>query len=185
MALKEITDLPLSLQVVGNDLLHLKRADGIDYKISYSDLMKIGYTGTYSSLTTANPTLKSAQWSYETDTGFIKIGDGLTPYNQLPYINNTRVVSDVKNTDFIAKLNNIYMVDTSVNPVNITLPSPVNTNSFIGIIDVGDNFDNTPAVLTYTSNNLEGLAEDFQLNVKQYEYKIRWSGDINKGWKIY
>lgn len=32
-----------------------------------------------------NPTLLAAEWGYETDTGKIKIGDGVHVWNDLPY----------------------------------------------------------------------------------------------------
>jgi collagen type VII alpha len=36
-----------------------------------------------------NPVLKSGEPGYETDTGQLKIGDGVTPWNQLPYLGST------------------------------------------------------------------------------------------------
>jgi hypothetical protein len=35
--------------------------------------------------TAANPVLANAEPGYETDTGFLKYGDGITPWNSLPY----------------------------------------------------------------------------------------------------
>jgi hypothetical protein len=42
--------------------------------------------GTASQWTSANPTLASGEWGYETDTGKVKIGDGTTAWNSEPYI---------------------------------------------------------------------------------------------------
>lgn len=41
--------------------------------------------GTASSWTSNNPTLSAGEWGYETDTGRLKIGDGLTSWTTLPY----------------------------------------------------------------------------------------------------
>lgn len=41
--------------------------------------------GTASLWTSTNPILNSGEWGYETDTGLIKIGDGLTVWNSLDY----------------------------------------------------------------------------------------------------
>jgi hypothetical protein len=42
--------------------------------------------GTASQWTSANPTLASGEWGFETDTGKVKIGDGTTAWNSEPYI---------------------------------------------------------------------------------------------------
>ena len=42
--------------------------------------------GTAAQWTSANPTLASGEWGYETDTGKVKIGDGTTAWNSEPYI---------------------------------------------------------------------------------------------------
>jgi len=41
--------------------------------------------GTASQWTSANPTLASGEWGYETDTGKVKIGNGSTAWNSLGY----------------------------------------------------------------------------------------------------
>jgi len=41
--------------------------------------------GTASQWTSANPTLASGEWGYETDTGKVKIGDGTTAWTSLAY----------------------------------------------------------------------------------------------------
>jgi hypothetical protein len=41
--------------------------------------------GTASEWTSANPTLAAGEWGYETDTGKVKIGNGLTAWNSLGY----------------------------------------------------------------------------------------------------
>ena len=39
----------------------------------------------------ANPVLLSGEPGYATDTGSFKIGDGITPWNNLPYANGSRL----------------------------------------------------------------------------------------------
>lgn len=46
---------------------------------------------------TVNPVLASSEPARELDTGFFKLGDGKTAWNDLPYINNT-VMEDLVNT---------------------------------------------------------------------------------------
>jgi hypothetical protein len=41
--------------------------------------------------TTQNPTLKAGEIGYETDTGYIKVGDGSTAWTSLAYIHGTKV----------------------------------------------------------------------------------------------
>jgi hypothetical protein len=41
--------------------------------------------GTAAQWTSANPTLASGEWGFETDTGKVKIGDGSTVWNSLSY----------------------------------------------------------------------------------------------------
>ena len=43
---------------------------------------------TAAAFTAANPVLLSGEWGYETDTGRIKSGDGVTAYTDLPYALN-------------------------------------------------------------------------------------------------
>jgi hypothetical protein len=42
--------------------------------------------GTAAQWTSANPTLASGEWGYETDTGKVKIGNGSTAWNSASYI---------------------------------------------------------------------------------------------------
>jgi hypothetical protein len=49
--------------------------------------------GTAAQWTSANPTLASGEWGFETDTGKVKIGDGTTAWNSEPYIGAGTVTS--------------------------------------------------------------------------------------------
>lgn len=45
--------------------------------------------------TSKNPILKSGEWGYETDTGLIKMGDGLTNWSSLPYLPSQEDVASI------------------------------------------------------------------------------------------
>lgn len=51
--------------------------------------------GTSAALSAANETPAAGQIVIETDTNRLKVGDGVTPWNSLGYINNDIVISDV------------------------------------------------------------------------------------------
>ena len=53
---------------------------------------KRGQSTTWASL---NPILAAGEPGYELDTHKLKIGDGVTPYNDLPYMNGEGSGSDV------------------------------------------------------------------------------------------
>lgn len=48
--------------------------------------------------TTTNPTLASGEPGFETDTGYLKWGDGVTPWNTLAYQPNTAQISATYST---------------------------------------------------------------------------------------
>lgn len=65
--------------------------------------------------TTNNPTLLSGEWALETDTRRMKIGDGTTPYNTLPYSTIEESYEWVKPADWIdirsgALKNSVYFL---------------------------------------------------------------------------
>src|SRR5690606_26642737 len=43
----------------------------------------------------ANPTLKDGEFGYERDTRSLKIGDGTTPWNELPYVNPGNLTANI------------------------------------------------------------------------------------------
>jgi hypothetical protein len=45
--------------------------------------------GTEESLTRTNPTFRDGQPVFERDTNRLKVGDGFTPYRDLPYLGGT------------------------------------------------------------------------------------------------
>lgn len=47
--------------------------------------VQASFVGTSAQFTTANKTLLAGEFAYETDSGLIKVGDGVTAWNSLPY----------------------------------------------------------------------------------------------------
>lgn len=66
--------------------------------------------GTASQWTSANPTLASGEWGYETDTGKVKIGNGSTAWNSLAYTGAGDVTLDGTQT-----LTNKTLTDPKIN----------------------------------------------------------------------
>ena len=50
--------------------------------------------GTAADLTSANPTLSAGEPAFETDTGYMKIGDGATAWTSLTYV-TAKVIGDL------------------------------------------------------------------------------------------
>lgn len=85
--------------------------------------------GTAAALTSNNPTLNSGEPGYETDTGKLKIGDGVTAWNSLSYFSDGEGYdSDDFDVDFATKSTtdltegtNLYYTDARVEAVISTL----------------------------------------------------------------
>lgn len=182
MANIQINQLPESTDISSEDFVHIKKTDLVDYKMKQKNLMIVGVQDTKANLTTLNPILKRGQFSLETDTRLVKIGDGTTPYNSLKTYTNT-IHSSVKTSDFIAELNTLYPVDTSLGIVNITLPTPIDNSSWFGIYDYSGSFSNNNAVLKYDTNKVNGVSEDVLLDLKFLNIGINWSGSNVIGWR--
>ena len=88
MAYIQINQLPESIDISSEDFVHIKKTDLVDYRMKLKNLMLIGVQDTKANLTTSNPILKRGQFSLETDTKVVKIGDGVTPYNLLSPASN-------------------------------------------------------------------------------------------------
>lgn len=55
-----------------------------------------------------NPILKKAELGYESNTGKLKIGDGVTTWNSLSYLIGERVPEGAVFTDTVVNLSNYY-----------------------------------------------------------------------------
>ena len=56
----------------------------------------------------SNPVLEKAELGYESDTGRLKIGDGVTAWNSLSYLIGERVPEGAIFTDTVVNLSNYY-----------------------------------------------------------------------------
>ena len=64
-----------------------------------------------------NPVLAVAEPGYETDTGMVKYGDGITPWNDLPYFkgeaaNSIYCVTNYEDLPLSGKSDIVYKVET-------------------------------------------------------------------------
>lgn len=178
----QVNQLPESTDVSSEDLVHIKKTDLVDYKMKQKNLMVIGVQDTKVNLTTLNPILKRGQFSLETDTKVMKIGDGITPYNNLSAHKNIKYGA-VQTTSFNAELNTIYPIDTSSGVVNITLPTPLDNSSWFGVYDYAGTFVTNNAVLKYNTNKINGVTEDVRLDLKFLNIGLNWTGSNTMGWR--
>ena len=104
--------------------------------------------GTAAQWTSANPTLASAEFGYETDTGKFKIGDGSTAWNSLGYKASGTVTSITAGTGLsggtITGSGTIAIdtattvdVSTAQTLTNKTLTNPTVNNYTEGVVAIG------------------------------------------------
>ena len=185
MANIQINQLPESTDISSEDFVHIKKTDLVDYKIKQKNVMVIGVQDTKANLTTLNPILKRGQFSLETDTKLLKIGDGITPYNLLGPASSLVTNTSVMNAPFTAELNTIYFVDTSLGNVTVQMPTPINVESKVIFVDYKGSWADSPCVLTYNTNKYNGTSEDFFLDLNWVSTTVQWSGNNNIGWRTY
>lgn len=77
-----------------------------------ADLIKLK-RGQSASWTRLNPILEPGEPGFEMDTGRLKIGNGLTPWNELVYVGETDVVNAATHYEFpsIGRPNAIYKAE--------------------------------------------------------------------------
>ena len=87
--------------------------------------------GTASALKTANPVLASGEFCRETDTGFIKCGDGTTAWNSLQYIYPSDYDSgEQKNSVFDPNCSNLGTISSSSQMQQFLNDNHVTTGKF-------------------------------------------------------
>jgi hypothetical protein len=83
-----------------------------------------------------------------------------------------------------AVANRKYMCDTTAAGFTLTLPAtPAAGDAFI-VVDALSQFQNNPLVLAGNGKNIEGIAEDMNLDVQGVECLIQFSGDNTRGWMV-
>lgn len=183
MANIQINQLPESTDISSEDFVHIKKTDLVDYKMKQKNLMLIGIQDTKANLTLLNPVLKRGQFSLETDTKVVKLGDGITPYNLLSNLSGFKYDSTIRTSPFTAELNTIYFVDTTLGTFDITPPSPIGTGSWFGIVDYAGTFQLNNAKLVYSANKYNGVSEDLFLDLKFLSIAFSWTGSNVMGWR--
>lgn len=180
----QVSGLPETTSIAATDYLHVKKTDGIDYKIKQSASAVIGIQDTAANLATSNPVLLAGQWSKETDTGIIKCGDGTTVYNDLLAVGGQLLISStVATSTFTAKLGYLYFVDTSLSTFSVNLPSPTKLGDTFTLVDYSGTFSTNNLTSIYSTNKIDGYSENMILDVAFKAYKFVWSG-TTKGWRI-
>lgn len=180
----QISGLPETTSIASTDYLHVKKTDGVDYKIKQSASAVIGIQDTAANLATSNPILLTGQWAKETDTGVIKCGDGTTAYNYLLAVGGQLLIfPTVVTSTFTAKLGYLYFVDTSLSAFSVNLPSPTKLGDTFTLVDYSGTFNTNKLTSVYATNRIDGYAENMILDVVFKAYKFVWSG-TTKGWRI-
>jgi hypothetical protein len=78
--------------------------------------------GTASQWSTANTVLLAGEQGYETDTRRIKIGDGTTAWNSLPYFNSVQTNARTSSYTLVLSDNERLIEMNNANANNLTIP---------------------------------------------------------------
>lgn len=118
--------------------------------------------GTASQWTSANPTLASGEWGYETDTGKVKIGNGSSAWNSLGYTG----VGDVTLTGTETLTNKTLTAPV----INLALNAQTGTTYTFALTDNGKLVTaSNAAAQTYSipTNGTAAFAVGAQINIIQ------------------
>lgn len=116
--------------------------------------------GTASQWSTANTVLLAGEQGYETDTRRIKIGDGTTAWNSLPYFNNIQTNEETASYTIALSDNERLIEMNSASANNLTVPPnssvafPIGTK--IDILQTGAGQTTIVADSGVTINSKEG-----------------------------
>ena len=129
--------------------------------------------GTAASATSANPVLAARELGVETDTGKIKVGNGVTAWNSLPYsaggtasasitaLNDVSVGFTVKSFDTSPGID-VFRVSLADDTILVSASNQFNTNA-IGYISAVNVFPNRLWVTTNTTQPASWVNGDFWL----------------------
>jgi hypothetical protein len=129
--------------------------------------------GTASSATAANPVLAARELGVETDTGKIKVGNGVTAWNSLPYSaggssgNSITALNDVSVGFIVKSFDNspgadIFQCQYQDGTIVVAAGTGFNTNA-IGYISAVNVFPNRLWVTTTTTAPASWVNGDFWL----------------------
>lgn len=116
--------------------------------------------GTTSQWSTANTILLAGEQGYETDTKRIKIGDGSTAWNSLPYFNDVQINEEtnpytivLSDSDKLIEMNS-SSANNLIVPPNSSVPFPIGTK--IDILQTGAGQTTVVADSGVTINSKDG-----------------------------
>lgn len=90
--------------------------------------------------TAQNPVLASGEPGLETDTGFMKMGDGVTAWNSLPYATSAKRMTNYSTSVTIAATDQVCAFDTTLDALTATMPSAASVQGQVfTITNAGDN----------------------------------------------
>lgn len=88
----------------------------------------------YTAWEKSNPVLEKAELGYESDTGRLKIGDGVTAWNSLSYLIGEKVPEGAIFTDTVVNLSNYY----TKSEVEALIDKKIGSGGFKPGITIGD-----------------------------------------------
>lgn len=87
-----------------------------------------------------------------------------------------------KNADFLITAGESVQIDTSNNPVNITLPASPSTGDAIHIIDGGGNFATNYVTLLRNGNTIMDVADDMIIDYNYASFGLSYNGST---WRVF
>jgi hypothetical protein len=77
-----------------------------------------------------------------------------------------------------------YFVNTTGNPITITMPATAAQGASVSFVDVAGMFGTNNLTLANNSNNIMGLAQDMTFSRSYAAGTLGWSGNATFGWRI-
>lgn len=145
--------------------------------IFMADLLKIR-KDTAANWQQNNPVLQAGEPGYETDTNFLKIGDGITAWNELKYFQTDALLETIASgtTTLNAEIGKYYVFAGTVGTLAIALPIPADVTKVYNIgfymttgASANVTFSNSGTTVKY----YDGFVID---NSKTVEVNALWNG---------
>jgi hypothetical protein len=96
---------------------------------------------------------------------------------------NALNVTDVKVVNYQAVAGDLIPISTLGAVRTITLPLTPAVGETVGWVDYDNNFDVNNVILGRNGENIEGLAEDLNINIANENIAVTYV-DVTKGWKL-
>jgi len=99
-------------------------------------------------------------------------------------IDSSKITIENKTSDFVAENNRRYIIDTTNDFVNVTLPESPQSNNYIEFVDFKQKFETNNVVLNGNGSKINGSSESFNLDGTNVVTGIIYSGDVTTGWVV-